>query len=320
MKDWRQIQKENFTSLKEISIFLELDAENQDRLVKRPFPLVLPRRLAHKIAKNSLTDPIGMQFLPLDAEMLSTNDFIANPLKEKTIPNGPKLLHKYSGRVLLLVSGACAMHCRYCFRQNHPYESSTTPPTHEIHYIRSNPSIHEVILSGGDPLSLSDASLKTLFDELNAIDHVKLIRFHTRFPIGIPERICDSFLEILKNSPKQIVFVVHTNHPKELDADIFLALKKLQTLGIPVFTQTVLLKGINDNVEALKELFLTLSTNGIIPYYLHQLDRVQGANHFEVPIAKGLSLMNILRTQIPGYALPQYVQEIPGEQSKTRLN
>lgn len=319
MKDWRQIQKENFTSLHDISDFLELEESNRKRLVKRPFPFVLPRRLAAKIAKNSLNDPLAKQFLPIDDELIIPDGFSKNPLEEKTIEGCPKLLHKYQGRVLLLVSGACAMHCRYCFRQNHPYDPISNPLTNEFEYIQNDLSIHEVILSGGDPLSLSDSSLKTLFEKLNTIKHLKLIRFHTRFPIGIPERITPSLLEIFKESPKQIIFIIHTNHPKELDNDIFTSLKKIQSLGIPVMSQSVLLKDINDNLETLKDLFLSLICQGVTPYYLHQLDQVLGTSHFKVPTAKGLSLINLLRRELPGYAIPFFVQEIPGQPHKTLL-
>ena len=175
------------------------------------------------------------------------------------------------------------------------------------------------MLSGGDPLSLTNERLADLINRLSVIPHVQRLRFHTRFPIGIPERIDDGLLNILAVTRLQVYFVIHCNHANELDADIFEALKKVQRLGIPVLSQTVLLKGVNDQVSILKDLFETLSNNGIIPYYLHQLDRVRGAAHFEVDEAIGRQLIAGLSKLLPGYAIPKYVREIPGEPSKTIL-
>ena len=207
------------------------------------------------------------------------------------------------------------MNCRFCFRQNYPYEGEKDLEA-ELDAIRQDPTLFEVILSGGDPLSLSDDRLKSLIEALDTIPHLKLLRFHTRVPIGIPERITEEFIAILKKSRLQTIFVLHTNHPRELDDDIFAALKKIPA---PLLSQSVLLKGVNDTIETLKELFLKLSFNGVIPYYLHQLDRVKQASHFEVSIEKGKKLMSELRGCIPGYAMPTYVQEVPFENAKTPL-
>ncbi len=185
--------------------------------------------------------------------------------------------------------------------------------------IENDPTIEEVILSGGDPLSLSDETLKRLIENLGTISHLKLLRFHTRFPIGIPERITDAFLEVLKASPLQVIFVVHVNHPNELDDDILSSLKKISALGTPILCQSVLLSGVNDDVKTLKTLFMTLVSHGIIPYYLHQLDRIKQGHHFEVSREKGLKLVEKLREKLPGYAIPKYVQEIPFKRSKTEV-
>lgn len=313
MIHWRQIQKENFTKLEQLGKYLELDLSYTSL-----FPLNLPKRLAEKIEKGNLEDPILKQFLPREEEDKSPLSFVEDPVCDTSFQKTHRLLQKYKGRALFLPTSACAMHCRYCFRQNYPYDNKTDF-TKELELIRNDPTLHEIILSGGDPLSLSDATLKQLIQELSSISHLKFLRFHTRFPIGIPERITDKFLEILENCPLQVVFVVHVNHPQELDEEIFAALKKVGALGIPLLCQAVLLSGVNDNVSTLKELFLSLASRGILPYYLHQLDKVKQAHHFEVPIKKGLALMEELRKELPGYALPKYVQEIPFEQSKISL-
>ena len=186
-------------------------------------------------------------------------------------------------------------------------------------YIRHDPSIREVILSGGDPLSLPNRVLGRLLEQLSEIDHVKNIRFHTRYPIGIPERIDEDFIAMLEKLSQQIWFVIHCNHPRELDNEIFGRLTRLRKIGVIVLNQAVLLKGVNDSVDVLKELCETLTDHGILPYYLHQLDRVQGAQHFEVSEDVGHLLMEELRKVLPGYAVPKYVREIAGEKSKTQL-
>lgn len=313
MHQWRYIQKDNFRKLKELGEYLKLDLSYSSS-----FPLNLPRRLAEKIEKGNLKDPILKQFLPADEEEKAPLSFVDDPVCDTSFQKTHRLLQKYNGRALFITTSACAMHCRYCFRQNYPYDNNTDF-AEELELIRSDSTLHEVILSGGDPLSLSDATLKRLIDELGTIPHLKFLRFHTRFPIGIPERITKEFLDTLRHSPLQVVFVVHVNHPRELDEEIFAALKQVGALGIPLLCQSVLLSGINDNVSILKELFLTLASHGILPYYLHQLDKVKQAHHFEVPIEKGLALMETLRKEVPGYALPKYVQEIPFEYSKVEV-
>lgn len=313
MIHWRAIQKDNFRDWRALIDFLEIDGSE---LLQTPsFPLNMPRRLAEKVEKGNPHDPLLRQFLPLKEEERDVPGFMEDPVSDISFQNTPRLLKKYAGRALLICTSACVMNCRFCFRQNYPYEAEKELAD-EIEAIRNDPSLVEVILSGGDPLSLSDERLGNLIEKLSAIPHLKLLRFHTRFPIGIPERITDAFVAMIQKSRLQTIFVLHTNHPKELDEDLFIALKKI---GVPLLSQTVLTKGVNDSVETLKELFLTLSCNGVIPYYLHQLDRVKQASHFEVPIERGQALIQELRKCLPGYAVPTYVQEIVGENSKTVL-
>lgn len=315
---WRQIQRENFNQSSALVEFLELNEENRRQVLPSAnFPLNLPRRLAEKIEKNHLQDPILRQFVPLQEELRMSAGFCNDPVGDSAAQKASKFLHKYPGRALLLCTSSCAMHCRFCFRQNFPYATGQAVFGTELRLIAEDSSLQEIILSGGDPLSLSDAVLQDLLESLSSIPHIKRIRFHTRFPIGIPERIDELFLQLLASISTQIIVVVHSNHPRELDEEVLASLKKIQKLGIPVLNQTVLLRGINDNLATLKTLFETLASNGILPYYLHQLDRVQGAAHFEVEEDVGLQLMEQLRECLSGYAVPHYVREIAGEASKT---
>lgn len=313
MIPWRSIQKENFTKWEELVAFLELPS-SAHILKKSRFPLNLPRRLAAKIRKGCLTDPILQQFLPTLAELAPGG--CSDPVQDTDFQKTPCLLHKYQGRMLIVTTGACAMNCRFCFRQNYEYESGESFQR-ELAILAADKSIEEVLLSGGDPLSLSNEKLKGLLEKIEGISHVKRIRFHTRFPIGIPERIDEGFLKLLQASTKQVIFVVHINCQEELDHDVIAALKKVAVLGIPVLSQSTLLRGVNDSVATLKGLFLKLINAGVIPYYLHQLDPVKGALHFEVPLKEGQALMKQLHAELPGYALPRYVREEPHAPGKT---
>ncbi len=314
---WRQIQKTNYSSFPPLFDFLELSLEDQAKIWTRPpFPLNLPARLAGKIKKNTLSDPILRQFVSLIEEQ-ETAFGSPEPLQDQKFRQTKKVLKKYTGRALLLTTGACAMHCRFCFRQNFPYEREERQFDREIAYLKENPTISEIILSGGDPLSLSDATLSSLFEAFENIPHIKRIRFHTRFPIGIPERIDSSFLSLLQASSKQIVFIIHCNHPKEIDADVAASLKKIQELTIPTLNQSVLLKGVNDDEKTLLTLSETLIDIGVIPYYLHLHDPVTRTGHFNVSEKRGMELIRHLQENLSGYGVPRLVREIPGRPSKT---
>lgn len=313
---WREVQRQNFTNIQSFLEFVEITLPTPQ---KPSFPLNVPKRLASKIKKKDPLDPIFVQFFPSLQEEEKSPLFITDPVSDLSFQKKPKLLHKYQGRALLLCTSACAMHCRYCFRQNFPYETEVKTFEEELLWIQEDPTLEEIILSGGDPLSLSDETLKKLLVSLGEIPHVKRIRFHTRFPIGIPERIDTYFLNLLGACPKQIIFVIHSNHAQEWDAEILTALKEIQKIGIPVLCQTVLLKGVNDSEEALRNLFSLLTNHGILPYYLHQLDKVEGALHFEVKEKKGLELLEKVSRSLSGYAIPKYVQEIPGAFYKTPI-
>lgn len=316
--EWRLLLRKNFTHWDKLADFLELDFSQRAQIIQKShFPLNLPLRLAEKVQKGTLNDPILKQFLPTVSEAEKAPGFVVDPVGDASCRQAPKLLHKYEGRVLLVTTSACAMHCRYCFRQNFEYETGERLFIKELELIANDPSIHEVILSGGDPLSLSDQVLDHLLQGICAISHVKRIRFHTRFPVGIPERIDEGLLEVFQRCPLQIWFVLHVNHPQELDNMLFLRIKSLQKLGIVVLNQSVLLKDVNDDEETLVELCETLANHGVLPYYLHQLDRVQGASHFEVSEERGMQLVDALTKRLSGYAVPKYVRETAGEPSKT---
>ncbi|TXI37229.1 MAG: KamA family radical SAM protein [Nitrosomonas sp.] len=317
---WREILRQNFTDWVRLADFLELTAEQRrDLIVSRHFPLNLPKRLADKIVKGTLDDPIFKQFVPTSAEMVEQVGFGCDPVGDLESRKLSKLLHKYQGRALLLCTSACVVHCRYCFRQHFAYDVQDKLFQDELDAIRSDSTINEVILSGGDPLSLSDAVLSALITDIAAIPHVTRLRFHTRFPIGIPERLDDSFLSLFDELDLAVWFVIHSNHPKELDEDVLAGLKRLQRKGVVVLNQAVLLSGVNDDVEVLAELCEKMVDNGIFPYYLHQLDRAKGTAHFEVDEEKGRGLIKALMGRLPGYAIPKYVREIAGESSKTPL-
>lgn len=317
---WKQILRQNITKLDALCEYLKLSAEQSALLSRqRGFVLNLPLRLASKIQKGTLDDPLFRQFVPLKQEEESPLAFVKDPVSDCSFQATPRLLKKYAGRALLVTTGACAMHCRYCFRQNYDYPSGDKEFADEVLQIESDPTIHEVILSGGDPLSLSDHILASLLSRLDAIPHITKIRFHTRFPIGIPERIDDAFLQVLENVRCQIWFVIHCNHPDELDDDVLSALTRLRKLGIPVCNQAVLLHEVNDTLPILKKLCEKLVDNGIAPYYIHQLDRIEGGAHFEVDEQKGKLLIEQLTAELPGYAVPRYVREVPHYTSKMPL-
>lgn len=315
---WREKLRENFTSWPKLAQFLELPLEVGT--CPKEFPLNLPLRLAQKIEKGRRDDPILLQFLPTAKEDEKTDGFVKEPVCDQAFQLGPKLLKKYHGRVLLLPTSACAMHCRFCFRKNFPYAGVQEDDLQaELQAIQNDPSIEEVILSGGDPLSLSNQRLSSIIETLNTFSHVKRLRFHTRFSIGIPERLDQELIDILKSFNGQIFFVIHINHPLEWDQEVAAAHEALRKEGIVVLSQTVLLKNVNDSVETLEQLFRNLVNAGVVPYYLHQLDRVEGTAHFEVSREQGQALIKELWPRLSGYGIPTYVEEIPFLPSKTPI-
>jgi len=288
----------------------------------RLFPLRVPRGFVARMRPRDPHDPLLRQVLPLAEECLAVEGFSDDPVGDHAAMVAPGVLHKYEGRVLLTLTGACAVHCRYCFRRHFPY-AEANPAADQwrgaLEYIAADHSISEVILSGGDPLTLSDRRLDTLVRELASIPQVRRLRLHTRLPIVLPERVDDALLDWLGAAGLKTVVVVHANHANEIDAFVRDALTRLKRAGVDLLNQSVLLRGVNDSAETLARLSETLIDVGVLPYYLHQLDKVQGAGHFEVPEAAAQQLMAQLQRRLPGYLVPRLVREIPGAPGKASL-
>lgn len=285
----------------------------------RQFPVFVPQPFLKRIKPGDLNDPLLRQVLPTGAEDMITAGYVDDPLQEARFKREAGLLHKYRGRVLMIVTGACAIHCRYCFRRNFPYDEapkSLAQWSDAIAEIAADDSIEEVILSGGDPLMLVDETLKSLLDRLETIQHLRRLRIHTRLPIMIPQRITPALIDMLNRCRLQTVLVIHSNHANELDSEVNDALLQLSNAGVILLNQSVLLQGINDDVKALKQLSLRLLDCRVLPYYLHKNDPVRGTAQFEVSIQRGIELIEQLRAELPGYAVPRFVQEIAGEPSK----
>jgi len=284
------------------------------------FPLRVPAPYLHRIRPGDAADPLLRQVLPLDLECETRPGYSADPLDESAAQPAPGLLKKYHGRALLIATGACAVHCRYCFRRHFPYADAHTGGSRlepALTAIAADPNIGEVILSGGDPLTLSDPRLAELAARIAAIPHVQTLRIHSRLPVVLPQRVNADLLAWLRRLPLRKLLVLHSNHPAELDADVDAALAALAAAGVTLLNQAVLLRGVNDDADTLAALSERLHRAGVLPYYLHLLDRVQGAAHFDVPHATGESLIDDLRARLPGYLVPRLVREVPGASGKT---
>ena len=283
------------------------------------FPFRVPRPFAARMRHGDPRDPLLRQVLPTVEETRGRAGFVADPVGDLLAERQPGLLHKYRGRALLLTTGACAVHCRYCFRRAFPYSDSvgTTRLDAALDALAGMPDIDEVILSGGDPLSLRDDRLAALTQRLAALPHVRRLRVHTRLPITIPSRVTPALVDWLTGTRLKPVIVLHANHANELDQACANALAPLRSAGIPLLNQAVLLKGVNDDAVDLAALSTRLFDCGVLPYYLHLLDRVQGAAHFAVSQRRARALMRELRAALPGYLVPKLVREIAGEKSKT---
>ena len=320
---WQNAQARAIRDPAELLQYLDLsESLLAERILASPeFTLRVPLGYCQRIEKGNPDDPLLKQVLPLLEEQHHVDGFVLDPVSDMDAVQAPGLLHKYQGRVLIISTQACAIHCRYCFRRHFPYQQQRCEQDWEqaLDYIRHKPDIHEVILSGGDPLSLTDSRLKQLTDKLANIAHVKTLRFHTRQPVVLPERITEEFLSYLDSLPWKLVMVIHCNHANEIDQHVATRLKRLHQHHVTLLNQSVLLAGVNDNSQALIKLSELLFENHVLPYYLHMLDKVQGAQHFNVGIDKAQALVNDVRQKLPGYLVPRLVQEIAGEESKTPL-
>ena len=321
---WQEQLAASIRDPEQLLQLLQLDSGLLDGAVAAhgDFPLRVPRAYLQRIEPGNPEDPLLRQVLPLGTELLATPGYSADPLQELSANPVPGLVHKYRGRVLLIVSPNCAINCRYCFRRHFPY-GDNKPGRSEwqqaLDYIAADRSITEVIFSGGDPLSASDRQLHWLVEQLAQIPHLCRLRVHTRLPVVIPDRITDHLLQWLGNSRFATSLVIHSNHPNELDGAVERALERLRQVGTTLLNQTVLLAGINDSADVLGRLSERLFECGTLPYYLHQLDRISGAAHFAVSDGRACQLHRELMSALPGYLVPKLVREIPERPYKTPL-
>jgi EF-P beta-lysylation protein EpmB len=319
---WQRLLAEAVTDPAELVALLGLDPAlvAPARRAAARFGLRVPRGFVARMRRGDPGDPLLRQVLPLAGELEETAGYVADPVADLASEAAPGLLHKYAGRALLVTTGACGVHCRYCFRREYPYADHAAAGgrwREAVAAIAADPSIHEAILSGGDPLSLGNARLAAMVEALADIPQLRRLRIHTRQPIVLPERVDEGLLELFRHTRLTSVVVVHANHAAEIDDSVAAALGALAGCGATLLNQSVLLAGVNDSVESLASLSERLAETGVLPYYLHLLDRVRGAAHFEVPEPVAVALVEGLRQRLPGYLVPRLVREEPGAGSKT---
>ncbi|WP_115720534.1 EF-P beta-lysylation protein EpmB [Gallaecimonas mangrovi] len=321
---WRDELKAAISDPKTLAENLALDPKNwsEGAGARRLFALRVPRPFLALMERGNIDDPLLRQVMTDSREFIETPGFSTDPLDEQDAAV-PGLLHKYQSRVLFILKGGCAVNCRYCFRRHFPYSDNPGNKASwqgAIDYIASRPEIEEVILSGGDPLMAKDEELAWLFERLNAITHLKLLRIHSRLPVVIPSRIDQSFLDTLACSRLPVTLVLHINHGNEVSSDLAKACAALRAANVTLLNQSVLLKGVNDDADTLVTLSHRLFAAGILPYYLHQLDKVQGAAHFLVADERARVIMRQLNARLSGYLIPRLAREEPGKPGKTLLD
>jgi EF-P beta-lysylation protein EpmB len=308
------------TLLAQLGLSNALNAISKDKI--RQFPLRVPQSYINKMRYGDADDPLLRQVFPLIDESYDAEGYARDPVGDQFAVTSPGMLQKYQGRALLVTTGACAIHCRYCFRRHFPYAESNPLASQwqqTLTQLTADSSINEVILSGGDPLSLSDKKLATMVDQLQTLPQLRRLRIHTRLPLVLPKRVNDELLDWIANCKLKVVMVIHANHANEIDAETANALSRLQQAGCQLLNQAVLLKGVNDSEQALVDLSERLSEVNVLPYYLHLLDKVAGAQHFDVQESRAVELIEAIRACLPGYLVPRLVREIQGEPSKTLI-
>jgi lysine 2,3-aminomutase len=299
----------------------DLEAFFQSEFPKTQYPIFIPKSFAQKIKNHGLDSPLGKQFLP-HIEEVENRTGRYDPIGDKTHSKGNQLIHRYHNRVLFTPTTICPVLCRYCFRKNELAEKDEVFNQNFVeakNYLRANPEINEVIFTGGDPLILSNEKLAGFIQDFSEIESLKYIRFHSRTPVILPSRIDEGFLAVMTSAAqifKRSMLMIHINHTNELDAEVIAAIELLTNAGIEVFSQTVLLKGVNDKTETLAELFTSLADIKVKPYYLHHPDEALGAMHFHMSLEAGRRIVQPLHDLIPGWALPEYVIDIPGGEGK----
>ena len=319
---WQQELRHAFRDPRSLLRFLDLpeDLPQLQAGLLRPFPMQVPRHYAEAMRKADPMDPLFLQVWPQAAEAETADGFAADAVGDLDKLRNGGIIHKYRGRALVMTTGACAVNCRYCFRRHFPYQDHLASRSHwqaTLDTIASDPSIQEVILSGGDPLSLSDDKLSELVDGLESILHVRRLRIHTRQPVVLPQRVDSQLLHWLSRSRLQKVIVLHVNHANEVSASVRDAIQQLRGAGASMLNQSVLLKNVNDSAKTLSDLSEVLFASAVIPYYLHLLDRVSGSAHFEVPLQQAQRIMREVHNQLPGYLVPRLTREEAGKPAKT---
>ncbi|CAD7733407.1 L-lysine 2,3-aminomutase [Xanthomonas hydrangeae] len=321
---WQQQWRDAVRDPRELLALLGLDAAAAGISAEAAaqFPLRVPRAFVARMHRGDLHDPLLRQVLPLDAEMRLVPGFGLDAVGDGAAKTADGVIQKYRGRALLIATGSCAVHCRYCFRRHFPYAEETAARDgwrEAVAAIAADPGIDEVLLSGGDPLSLATSKLAELTDALAAIGHIKRLRIHSRLPVVLPERVDAPLLAWLRSLPWPVAFVIHANHANEFDTAVDAAMRALREASAQLLNQAVLLRGVNDSVDALAALSERSFAAGVLPYYLHQLDRVAGVAHFEVDDAHARALHTELATRLSGYLVPRLVREIPGDTGKRPL-
>jgi EF-P beta-lysylation protein EpmB len=322
--NWQKELSMSFTTLESLLQYLEIDTKiaTQHNDARKLFPMRVPRHFASLMAKGNFNDPLLKQVLPLRAEFADVPGFVSDPLNEQS-SSTKGVLHKYKNRALLLVKTGCAVNCRYCFRREFPYKENAMNKSQwlaSLKYIEDDSNIDEVIFSGGDPLMATNEHLAWLSEQISHIEHVKTLRIHTRLPVVIPSRIDSSFLGWLRDTPLNKVIVFHINHANELSTELKENIALLRSMGVTLLNQSVLLKGINDSVVTQVELNRKLFDFGVLPYYLHLVDKVKGVSHFDVDETEAVKIMSGMIKRLPGYLVPKLVREIGGQPSKTPIN
>ena len=322
-KNWQTQLSEAITSIDELLELLQLQSLRSEIYLPEHFELRVPRAFVAKMTIGDRDDPLLRQVLPNQKEQIAVTGYVSDPLSENTHNPVKGVLHKYESRLLLTITGACAIHCRYCFRQHFDYSANMPTASAKqdiIDYISVHPEINEIILSGGDPLNVTNRRLFAWFDTLEAIEQLTTIRIHTRLPLVIPARLDDALLDRLAQSRCQIVMVIHGNHANEIDTLTAEYLQRARAAGVTLLNQAVLLKGVNDSVNAQTALSQRLFAAGVLPYYLHVLDKVAGAAHFDLDESFAVELYWSLLAKLPGYLMPKLVRELPNEPFKVPIN
>lgn len=318
--EWKVILRKAIRDADSLREALQLKSEEVNWIDDTHFPLLVPQPYLSRIERGNPSDPLLLQVAPSVQEHVSLGDYTRDPLNEQDCEIEPGTLQKYRGRVLHIATSACPIHCRYCFRRHYPYHKARNGAFNSLlEYIRTDESIIEVILSGGDPLTLADSTIKTLISKIEGVRHVKILRIHTRFSVVIPQRITEGLLRLLRDTRLRTVLVTHINHPNEIDGMVRIATHALRDSNVMLLNQSVLLKNVNDSSSVLACLSQKLFEIGVSPYYLHMLDKVEGAAHFDIPEVEARELHRELQMELPGYLIPRLVREVPGSGGKTLI-